>query len=321
MHDLAIIGAGPAGLTASIYASCYRLNHFIMTGNLGGQMATAPDILNYPGFNGVSGKELTDRMVDQVKSFGGEIVVKSVMSISHNSSDGAFTIKTADGETRLARAVLLATGTERRRLNVPGELEYIGRGVHYCATCEKFDYEGKVCGVVGGANAALQAAVQLSHAASKVYVIYRGIELRGDAIWLEQVRESPQIEVLYGTVVKEIKGDGSTLTGLFVENSTTKEVKELPLERLFIEIGGVPGTALVAPLGVSLDPGGYIHVDERMQTSIPGLFAAGDLVTHAYSIEQISTAVGLGARACASVFAYLKGSKAPTLWGKAQIQR
>jgi thioredoxin reductase len=174
---------------------------------------------------------------------------------------------------------------------------------------------------VGGANAAVQAATQLSYAASKVYVIYRGSELRGDAIWLEEIKKSTKIEPIYNTIIKEIHGDGTLLTGVTIENNQTKEVKDLALERVFIEIGGVPGTALVAPLGVSLDPGGYIHVDERMQTSIPGLFAAGDLVTHAYSIEQISTAVGLGARACASIFAYLKGGKAPTLWGKSQIQR
>jgi len=321
MYDLVIIGAGPAGLTASIYASCFRLRHILLSGNLGGQMATAPDILNYPGFSAVSGKELTERMVEQAKTRGTEIILQAVTGMTRDEQNNLFTTRTADGQTYQSRTVLLATGTERRKLNVPGELEYVGKGVHYCATCEKFDYEGKACGVVGGANAAIQGAVQLAHAASNVYILYRGTDLRGDAIWLEEIRKLPNVQVLYQTIVTEIKGDGNAMTGVTIENIQTKETKDLPIKRLFIEIGGVPGTALAAPLGISLDPGGYIHVDERMQTSVPGLFAAGDLVTHAYSIEQISTAVGLGARACASVFAYLTGGKAPTLWGKAQIKR
>lgn len=374
--DLIIIGAGPAGLTASIYASCFHLKHLIIGGSLGGQLLLAPDILNYPGFESISGKELTQKMVEQAVKRGGEVVKQSVIKITNNpitqstnpnvilsetknpvgnSENGGdpspdssrdqddklvgFVVETQEGKKYQAKAVILATGTERRKLNAAGEVEYTGRGVHYCATCEKFDYDGKICAVIGGANSAVQAAVEIAQAASKVYIIYRGSQLRGDPIWLEQVKKNPNIEVLYNSVVTEIVGDGEKLTGVRI--NTNKQINQLsnnpinvnnvtikqwnnevlPLDKLFIEIGGVPGTALVIPLGVKMDQGGYIEVNERLATNIPGIFAAGDLVSYGLSIEQISSAVGLGARAAASAFAYLKQEKAPTLWGGSQIKR
>ncbi len=356
VYDLVIIGSGPAGLTASIYASCYHLKHLIIGTTLGGQLQLAPDILNYPGFENIGGKELTEKMVEQVKKRGGEIVVGSVTRIKQlfnptnptnkpmNNNNGTmgqwdngnyFEVETQEGNKYQTRAIILATGTERRKLNVPGEVEYTARGVHYCATCEKFDYAGKVCAVVGGANSAVQAAVELSQAASEVYIIYRGTELRGDPIWLEQVEKNSKIEVIYSTVVKEIVGDGSKVTAVTlnskfkIQNSKLQlksqnegnYIYNLPMDKIFIEIGGVPGTALVIPLGVAMDPGGYINVNERLATNVPGIFAAGDLVSYGLSIEQISSAVGLGARAAASAFAFIKGDKAPTVWGGAQIKR
>lgn len=371
MYDLIIIGAGPAGLTASIYASCFHLRHLVIGKILGGQMLLAPDILNYPGFENISGKELTERMVAQVKKRGGELVTQSVtriiqlsnqqinQSINNSISNQQlainnkyFEVETEDGQKYQARALILATGTERRKLNVPGEVEYTGRGVYYCATREKLDYAGKVCGVVGGANAALQAAVELSKEASKVYIIYRGSELRGDPIWLEQVEKNPKIEVIYNTIVVEIVGDGKKMTRVRLRpvagpatrvsqatlqnpptqsGSSASEASlgipslvlpaELSLDKLFIEIGGVPGTALIIPLGVEMDPGGYVKVNGIMATNMAGIFAAGDLASYGLSIEQISSAIGLGARAAASAFAYLKQEKAPMIWGGSQIKR
>ena len=390
LYDLIIIGAGPAGLTSSIYASCYHLKHLVIGGILGGQLQLAPDILNYPGFENISGKELTNRITEQVKKRGGEIITQSVTKIiqlsnqqinrstdnnetmkqesGKDTSDGGktttstpprwrnqndgFEIETQTGQKYQTKAMILATGTERRKLNIPGEVEYTARGVHYCATCEKFDYDGKICAVVGGANSAAQAAVEIASVASKVYIMYRGIELRGDPIWLQQIQNNKKIEVIYQTVVTEIMGDGEKLTGVRINTNNpitqltnnqikqisekdtsdggpvetvtpqmVKESRQLLLDKLFIEIGGVPGTALVIPLGVAVDNGGYIKVDERLATNVPGIFAAGDLVSYALSIEQISSAVGLGARAAASAFAYVKGEKAPTSWGTSQIKR
>jgi thioredoxin reductase (NADPH) len=337
MNDLIIIGGGPAGLTASIYASCYHLKHLLVSKDIGGQVNFAPDILNYPGFDHVTGKELIQRMTDQAKNRGCEIVTASVTKISkpkiqmtnqtqnaNDKTEDCFEIETLEGIKYQAKSIILATGTERRKLGVKGEVEYTGKGVHYCATCEKQDYQGKVCAVVGGGNAAVQAAVELAQAAGKVYIVYRGKELRGDAVWLEVIGKNKQIEVIYSAIVEEIIGDGMKINGIIIkltDSSQQSTKKTLNIDKVFIEIGGVPGTALVIPLGVEMDKGGYIKVDEKLATSIPGVFAAGDMVSSGLSIEQISSAVGLGARAAASAFFYVKKDKAPSVWGTSQIKR
>lgn len=317
VNDLIIIGAGPAGLTSSIYASCFHLKHLVIGATVGGQLQFAPHILNYPGFTNISGKDLTERLVSQVKEMGGSVITTSVNNITKIENE-TFELETVEHEKYLTKAIILATGTERKKLNIPGEIEYTSKGVHYCATCEQFDYQGKICAVIGGANSAVQAAVELAQAASKVFVIYRGSELRGDPIWLTQIEKASNIEVIYNTQVLEIKGDGEKVTVIIIKSTIEKE---LAVEKVFVEIGGVPGTALVIPLGVKMDSGGYIIVDETLSTNVPGIFAAGDLVSYGLSIEQISSAVGLGARAAATAFAYLKKDKAPILWGQSQIKR
>ncbi|KKS98020.1 MAG: thioredoxin reductase, thioredoxin reductase (NADPH) [Candidatus Gottesmanbacteria bacterium GW2011_GWA2_43_14] len=327
LYDLIIVGAGPAGLTASIYASCYHLKHLVTSSNLGGQLQFAPDILNYPGYLHISGKELTNKMADQATQRGGEILLDSVISINTgnltvDSQDlPGFEVIISSEKKYKARSIIIATGTERKKLNIPGEVEYTAHGVHYCATCEKQDYKGKVCAVIGGANSAVQAAVQLADAAGKVFVIYRGDQLRGDPIWLEQIGQNSKIEVIFNTQVLEILGDGKQVTGLKLKSIKGPESTVLATDRVFIEIGGVPGTALVIPIGVKMDKGGYIIVNDKLATNIEGVFAAGDLVSYGLSIEQISSAVGLGARAAASAFAFLKKENAPTLWGQSQIKR
>lgn len=320
MLDLVIVGAGPAGLTASIYASCYQLSHVVIGTILGGQLDLAPDILNYPGFLHISGKELTEKMAEQVRARGGEIILDTVISVDR-SSQSLFTTTTKSGKTYISQAVIIATGTERRKLNVSGENEYITKGVRYCVTCEKPDYAGQIAVVVGGANSAAQGAVHLSQVAKKVYLVYRGDTLRGDPIWLEKIKELPQIEIIYNSLITEIAGNGIIVTGVRIKNTKTGLLSELVVDKVFVEIGGVPGSALVAPLGVDCDPGGYIKVNNLLATNIPGVYAAGDLVTHEYSIEQIATAVGLGARVAASVFSFVKGRNAPSAWGVSQIPR
>lgn len=322
MYDLVVIGAGPAGLTASIYASCFKLNHVVIGTLPGGQMTYAPDILNYPGFEEVSGKELTDRMVSQAKKRGGEILVAGVTGIE-KTGDG-FNVTTDAKQSYTGKTIILATGVERRKLNIPGEIEYIGKGVQYCATCGRFEYEGKSVAVIGGANAAAQSAMQLSHAATKVYIIYHGDALRADAIWVSQIAKAQNIEVVTHAQPTEIVGNGKSVTAIKIRTITPgneTDVREIPVDKVFIEIGGVPGTALLIPLGILVDSGGYIEVDDKLSTSVGGVFAAGDVISHKNSIEQISSAVGLGARAAVSAFSYLKQQKAPSLWGTGQIQK
>lgn len=323
MLDLVIIGAGPAGLTASIYASCFKLAHIIVGKIVGGQMNLAPDILNYPGFDEINGKVLTEKMVNQVTKRGGKILQESVKSIE--KIDTGFRLTTETEKKIESKTIILATGVERRKLNIPGENEYTGKGIEYCATCGKFDYAGKVTAVIGGANSAAQTAVQVGHSATKVYIIYRGSELRCDPIWLSQIKQTSHIEIIYSAQVKELKGDGQKLTGLIYEikNPQTQSIerKDLSVDKVFIEIGGVPGTSLLIPLGVSMDPGGFISVDERLSTNVSGVYVAGDVISHKYSIEQITSAVGSGARAASLAFSFLKQQTAPTLWGSTQIKR
>ncbi|MDP2649399.1 MAG: FAD-dependent oxidoreductase [bacterium] len=326
MYDLIIIGSGPAGLTSSIYASCFHLSHIVIGKVLGGQMSLAPDILNYPGFLEITGKELTEKMASQAKERGAEIITDSVVKVEKN--EDYFTLTTEQDKTFEAKTIILATGCERRKLNVKGEAEYTGKGVHYCVPCERLDYIDKIIAVAGGANSATTSAVHLAQKASKVYIIYRGRELRCDPIWFEQIKNDPKIEVLYQTAIEEIIGDGEKVTGIKIKSHSSSNLSntpnpsnKLPLDKVYIEIGGVPGTALLIQLGVEVDPGGYIKVNDDLATNIPGIFAAGDVISYKLSIEQISSAVGLGARASMSVFSYLKGQKSPTVWGTNQIQR
>lgn len=322
MYDLIIIGAGPAGLTASIYASCFGLNHVVIGRLVGGQMTLAPDILNYPGFEEINGQELTLRMVNQAKKRGSNVLEDLVINAS--KIEGGFLLNTETEKEYQAKSIILATGVERRKLNIPGENEYIAKGLEYCAKCGKFDYLDKVAVVVGGANAAAQTAVQVGHSAKKVTIIYRGSELRCDDIWKKHIQENPNIDILYNSTVAEIMGDGQKVTGvkILIKDQQNQQItKEMAIDKIFIEIGGVPGTALLIPLGVSMDPGGFIAVDERLSTNVAGVYVAGDVISHKYSIEQITSAVGSGARAASLVFSYLKQSTAPTLWGGSQITR
>ncbi|MFH1832685.1 MAG: FAD-dependent oxidoreductase [Candidatus Levyibacteriota bacterium] len=325
MYDLIIVGSGPSGLTASIYASCFALNHLVIGKVLGGQMSLAHNILNYPGFENITGMELTEKMASQVKLRGGQIINDSVIKIE--KVDDFLKLNTESGKNYETKTIILASGTEKKKLNVKGEAQYSGKGVSYCTPCDSFDIQDKICAIVGGANSAVSSAITVSQKAKKVYLIYRGESLRADPLWLEQLKNNSKIEVIYQSTVGEITGNGQKVTGIKL-NSVNSSVlnrpntpNELAVDKIFIEIGGVPGTALLIPLGVATDQGGYIKVDENLSTNVPGIFAAGDVISYKLSIEQICSAVGLGARGATSCFAYLKGQKPPSLWGESQIKR
>src|SRR3989344_1545488 len=220
MFDLIIIGAGPAGLTASIYASCFGLKHLLIGKLVGGQMTLAPDILNYPGFTEINGQELTNKMLEQAKKRGGEILTDLVIDIT--KAENGFLLKTEQNKAFETKTIILATGVERRKLNILGENEYVGKGLEYCAKCGKFDYLDKVAVVVGGANAAAQTAVQVGHSAKKVTIIYRGTELRCDEIWSKHIKENPKIEILFNSIVREITGNGEKVTGVKVQTKDSQ---------------------------------------------------------------------------------------------------
>ncbi len=341
MYDVIIIGAGPSGLTASIFASCLGLKNIVMGTILGGQLDVAPYILNYPGIEGVTGKELAIRMMEQVKTRGGELVAESATRIE-NSEFGikneqgkilvkGFEVVTHEGNKYQGKAVILATGTERRKLNVSGEREYTNRGLYYYFDND-IDVDNNVCAVVGGGNSAAEIAFELSKRAKTVYIIYRGTTLRAQEIWMVKIKGQANINIIYGAIVTEVMGERERVRRVRIKtinnpiNNNNGIIGQLnnevlQVDKVFVEMGGVPGTALVIPLGVNIDEKGFIKVDEHMATNIPGVFAAGDMISLALSIEQISSAAGLGMRAAMSSYTYIKGVAPPTVWGESKIIR
>jgi thioredoxin reductase (NADPH) len=311
--DLVIIGAGPAGLTASVYASRYKLSNVVIGKLLGGTITFAHKIENFPGFVSISGVELAQRMSEQVKALGAEIVLENVGKITKKSK--MFEVM-LDGSKRIlrGRSIVVATGTERRKLGVPGEKEYIGRGVSYCSNCDAPFFRGKVVALIGGSDAAVSGAIHMAGFARKVYIIYRRDKLRAEPVWVEEALHNSKIEVIYNTNVIEILGDGNKVTAVKLDNTYNGSDK-LPLDGVFIEIGGVPGSSLVVPLGVELDQGGFVRVNRWMATKVEGVFAAGDLTTESLIMQQAITACAQGAIAAASAFKYLKGQKAPRILG------
>ena len=305
LYDVIIIGSGPAGLTASIYSSRYKLSNLVIGKVPGGTIAYAHKVENFPGVPGISGVELGQRMLEQVKALEVEILAEEVVGIEKSVVDGKFKITTNTKKEFEARTLIVALGTERRKLNVPGEKEYLGKGVSYCVTCDAPLFKGKTVVLVGGSNAACSGAIHLATFAEKIYLIYRKNALRAEPVWVEEVKENSRIEVIYETNVTEVLGDGTRVTGVKLDVPYSGN-SMLSSNGVFIEIGGQPSSSLLQPLGVELDEDGYVRVDERMSTNIPGLFAAGDLTTKSVILQQVITACAGGAVAANSAFEYLK---------------
>lgn len=304
MYDIAIIGTGPAGLSASIYASRYRLKNIVFGKMIGGTISEAHKVCNYPGIPGVTGLELGQKMFNHAKEEGGEIAFESIVDLKKEGKE--FKIVTDSGKEYRAKTVILATGTKRNKLSIPNEDKYLGRGVSYCATCDAMFYKDKVVGVVGGSNAATMAATMLADVAKEVYIIYRGKELRGEPAWIEDVNKRDNVIVLLETLVIGMEG-----TDRLEKVKLSKEYNnynELLLDGLFIEIGSEPNATLPLQLGLDLDEKQYIKVDGKQSTSIEGIWAAGDCTTNSNMFQQVVTAVGEGAIAANSIYCYLKES-------------
>ncbi len=305
-YDLIIIGSGPAGLTASIYASRYKLKHLVIGKLLGGTITWAHKVENFPGFKEISGFELSQKMAEQAKSLGAEIWSENVQKILVSSGNpSTFKIVTETNKEIESRAVLVATGTERRKLNIPGEKEFLGKGVSYCTTCDAAFFKDKTVVLVGGSNAACSGASHLAQFARKIYLIYRKDELRAEPVWVDEVKNNPKVVIVYNTNVTEIFGNGTKLTGVRLDKPFERK-NELEAEGVFIEIGGLPVGFLLAAFGVEMDENGYVKVNEKMETNIRGLFAAGDLTTHGQVMSQAIVAAADGAIAAGSVYKFLK---------------
>jgi len=298
--DVLIIGAGPAGFTAAIYAARYGLETLIISKDIGGNVALTDLIENYPGFpEGIRGAELASRMHEQVKKLGVPIVFDEVETIdpaecAYYEGPCKFQVKTKNGKVCTARTVIIAVGAEPRKLRVPGEDKFYGRGVSYCATCDGPLFKGKDVIVVGGGNTALQEALYLKEIGVNVTLVHRRDQFRADKILQDRFKKAG-IPALLNTVVVEIKGD-QKVESVVLKNVKTGEVFEKKVDGVFVFIGYEPKTDFVKHLGIT-DEQGYIPVDMYMRTKIKGIFAAGD-ITNVF--KQIAVAVGQGAIAANS---------------------
>jgi len=274
-HDLIIVGGGPAGLTAGIYAKRAALDTVLIEkGVPGGQVAVTPAVENYPGFPDIGGFDLCEKFLEHAKGYDLEILQTEAEKVEPGT-DG-HTVRLDDGTVLQAHAVILATGGTARTLNVPGEHEYFGQGVSYCATCDGFFFRDQVVTVVGGGDTALEDALYLSKIAQKVYLVHRRDAFRGSKILQDQVHAEPRIETVFNAVLDEIKADENGVCGLSVKDTQTGNITELACQGVFILVGFSPNKDLV-PVGVDMSPANYVLTDEKCETSIPGLFAVGDL--------------------------------------------
>jgi thioredoxin reductase (NADPH) len=304
IYDVAIIGAGPAGLSASIYASRYKLKNIVFGKQMGGTIADAHKVCNYPGVGDITGLELGSKMYEQAKKNGADMSYESVVSIEKEGD--LYKLETDTKKEIIAKTIILATGTKRNKLAVPGEDEYLGKGVSYCATCDAMFYKDKVVGVVGGSNAATMAATMLASVAKQVYIIYRGTALRGEPAWIDDVMSKKNVEIILTTVVTEIEGEDRVERVKLSKEFNGSQY--LDVDGLFIEIGSEPNADLPIKLGVELDEKHYIVVKDDQSTSMEGIWAAGDATTNSNKLQQVVTAVGEGAVAANSIYSYLKNT-------------
>jgi len=302
VRDVIIIGSGPAGLTAAVYSGRADLKPLMIEGfEAGGQLMLTTDVENFPGFiDGIMGPELMERMRKQAARFGTEYLTDNVTSVDF--SQQPFIVKTSD-ETYRARAVIISTGASAKMLNVPGEKELLGHGVSTCATCDGFFFRDQELLIVGGGDSAMEEAIFLTKFASKVTVVHRRDELRASKIMQQRAHENPKIEFMWDSVITELVGDGK-MKGANIRNVKTGDDSFVEAGGAFVAIGHTPNTSIFED-HLELD-GGYIKTaGETTETSVPGVFAAGDVVDYRY--RQAITAAGMGCEAAMDAERWLEG--------------
>ncbi|OPZ45513.1 MAG: Thioredoxin reductase [Actinobacteria bacterium ADurb.BinA094] len=300
--DVVIVGAGPSGLTAAIYASRSRLRTVVLERNMaGGQIALTDLVENFPGFpEGISGFDLSQKMKEQAEKFGAEMREIEGVAGFRAAPDGGYVV-TTDREEVHARTVILAPGVEPRRSGIPGEAEFIGRGVSWCATCDGALYRGKTVAVIGGGDAAVEEGMFLTKFADRVYLVHRRDQLRAAPIAQERVFANQKVELVWDSIPKRIDGT-EMVEALEVENVKTGAPRTLPVNGVFVYIGQIPNTEWLRGT-VELDEHGYIVTDGLLRTGLPGVFACGD--ARANPLKQIAMAVGEGALAAVQAGRYL----------------
>jgi thioredoxin reductase (NADPH) len=301
-YDVIIVGGGPAGLSAGIYTARGRLRSLLIErGAVGGQIVNTEWVENYPGIDSVGGLDLTEIMHKQAEKFGLETVYTEVTGIEVNEKTK--TVKTSKGDFE-AQAVIVAGGSERQKLGVTGEVEFTGKGVSYCATCDGAFFRDKSVVVVGGGNAAITEALELTKFASKITVIHRRDELRATKILQEKAFAEPKIEILWDSVVDKIMGD-PLVNKMEVRNVKTDKKSTLEISGVFMAVGFRPNTEYLKDV-LELDKTGAVITNEKMETSVPGIFAAGDIRSN--SIRQVIAAAGDGAVAAVYAERYISGT-------------
>ncbi len=306
MYDLIIVGGGPGGMSAGIYAMRAALKTVLVEkGAPGGQVNLSDEVENYPGFEHISGAELSMKFAEHARAYGIEEQYEEVTAIEPGLDH--HTVKLASGKVLTSHTVILATGGSPRKLGIPGEDELYGKGVSYCAVCDGFFFRGKEVIVVGGGDSACEEALYLAKLASKVYLVHRRDALRASMILQERVKEDCNIEILWNTVVNEIKEGDDGVNGVTLQDTQSQEQRVMPIDGVFIFIGFIPNNQLV-PAGTRMNADGFVVTDEKCETNNPGVYAIGDL-RERYA-RQIVLAAGDGCLAALAAAHYVEVRKA-----------
>jgi len=303
MYDTIIIGAGPAGVTAAIYAARKKLKTLLISPDIGGQILGTWEIENYPALISATGVSLSQKFTEHLKQFAIKIEKEKVAAITKDQPSG-FEVKTQKKNFK-TKTLILAMGKKPRELSVPGESKFKNKGVTYCATCDGPLFANKIVAIAGGGNSGLETAIQMDKIAKKIYLIENGAICKGDPLLLDRVKSSKKTQVLTQTKITEIFGQ-NLVKGIKIENIKTGKVEKIVLDGIFVEIGSMPNSQLVKNL-VILDKNNKIKIDKFCHTNVKGIFACGDITNVAY--EQIIIAAGEGAKAAISAFNYLAKQK------------
>ena len=305
VHEVIIVGGGPAGLAAGLYCQRAALKTVLFEKGLpGGQIAISKEVENYPGVEGITGFDLAEKMLHHARSFGLRIVQEEVAEVT--AGPGLHAVRLANGDRHEAVALILGVGGTMRKLGVPGEAEYLGSGVSYCGTCDGFFFRDRTVVVVGGGDTAVEESLHLSRLAKKVFLVHRGSTLRAARLLQDRLLADPGVEVMGNTMIREIKGNGKGVHAVSLENSVTGERGELPTDGVFIFIGYSPNNSLV-PAVVRTDEQGFVMTDEKCETSVPGIFAIGDL--RRKFANQIVIAAADGSIAALAAAHYVEAQK------------
>jgi thioredoxin reductase (NADPH) len=307
--EVIIVGGGPAGLGAGLYSKRAAMNTTLFEkGLIGGQIAISKEVENYPGLEDTTGFDLAEKLLHHAQSFGLSVVQQEVVEVIPGTD--THSVRLDNGDVYQSTALILAAGGTVRKLGIPGEGDYLGSGVSYCATCDGFFFRNKTVVVVGGGDTAVEEALYLSRLAAKVYLIHRRKTLRAGRLLQKRLRAEPGIEVIWSTIVTEIKGDGKTVNAVSLLDTETGEKREFSTDGVFIFIGYSPNNALI-PAGVNINERGFVVTDDKCETDVPGIFAVGDLRQKYANQIVVAAADGCIAALAAARYVELRKPDAP----------